>query len=84
MSVRKILVTGAAGRIGTAFWTAQADRLDLRLADIDVQKFPQSAQSFSLDVRDQSSCLEACDGIDTVIHLAADPSPDANFMTSCL
>lgn len=84
MSARKILVTGAAGRIGTAFWTAQADRLDLRLADIDVQTFPKSAQSFSLDVRDQSSCLEACEGIDTVIHLAADPSPDANFMTSLL
>ncbi len=84
MSARKILVTGAAGRIGTAFWTAQADRLDLRLADIDVRKFPKPAQSFSLDVRDQSSCLEACEGIDTVIHLAADPSPDANFMTSLL
>ncbi|WP_285348459.1 NAD(P)-dependent oxidoreductase [Pseudomonas sp. ME-P-057] len=84
MNPRKILVTGAAGLIGTAFWSAQIDKLDLRLADIDVQTLPESAQRFSLDIRDLPSCLEACKGIDTVIHLAADASPDADFMTSLL
>jgi uronate dehydrogenase len=82
MNSRKILITGAAGLIGTAFWSAQIDKLDLRLADIDVHAFPKSTQSVSLDIRDLSSCLEACKGIDTVIHLAADASPDADFMTS--
>ncbi|KJZ49478.1 MULTISPECIES: NAD-dependent epimerase/dehydratase family protein [Pseudomonas] len=84
MRTRKILVTGAAGQIGSAFWTAQGDKSDLRLADIDVSKLPDSAQRFSLDIRDQANCLEACEGIHTVIHLAADPNPDADFMTSLL
>lgn len=82
MNSRKILLTGAAGHIGTAFWTAQIDELDLRLADIDVTKFPETVQSLSLDIRDLSSCLRACEGMDTVIHLAADASPDADFVTS--
>lgn len=84
MRTRKILVTGAAGRIGSAFWEAQDNRSDLRLADIDVSKLPDSAQRFSLDIRDQASCHKACEGMHTVIHLAADPSPDADFMASLL
>lgn len=84
MSTGKILVTGAAGRIGSAFWTAYGDELDLRLADVDVSRFPNYLESCSLDVTDLSRCLEACEGIDTVIHLAADPNPDADFMTSVL
>ncbi|MHC8341056.1 NAD-dependent epimerase/dehydratase family protein [Pseudomonas sp. HLT2-19-2] len=84
MSARKILITGAAGKIGSAFWTAYGDKLSLRLADIDVNSFPDSVERFALDIRDQASCLAACEGIDTVIHLAADPNPDADFMTSVL
>lgn len=84
MNTRKILVTGAAGLIGSAFWKAQADNMDLRLADIDESRMPDSAQRFALDVRDQASCLEACAGIHTVIHLAGDPNPDADFMSSLL
>lgn len=84
MRTPKILVTGAAGQIGSAFWAAQADKSELRLADIDTSKLPDSAHRFSLDIKDPASCLEACQGIQTVIHLAADPNPDADFMTSLL
>ncbi len=58
--------------------------MDLRLADIDESGLPDSAQRFALDIRDQASCLEACVGIHTVIHLAGDPNPDADFMSSLL
>lgn len=84
MSTRKILVTGAAGKIGSAFWTAYGDELDLRLADVDVTRIAHSGESLSLDITDLPRCLEACEGIHTVIHLAADPNPDADFMTSVL
>ena len=84
MRTRKILVTGAAGKIGSAFWAAQDDKSDLRLADIDIATLPDAAQRVSLDIRDPGSCLEACEGIHTVIHLAADPNPDADFMASLL
>ncbi|MFJ4246682.1 NAD-dependent epimerase/dehydratase family protein [Pseudomonas sp. NPDC089741] len=84
MSTRKILVTGAAGKIGNAFWMAYGDELDLRLADVDDSRFPDSLESCTLDITDLPGCLAACEGIDTVIHLAADPNPDADFMTSVL
>lgn len=84
MSAGKILVTGAAGRIGSAFWAAYGDELDLRLADVDVNSFPDSVEHLALDIRDLHNCLAACDGIETVIHLAADPNADADFMTSVL
>ncbi|MBW0236417.1 NAD-dependent epimerase/dehydratase family protein [Pseudomonas taetrolens] len=84
MNARKILITGAAGRIGSAFWQAYDDKSDLRLADLDVSTLAQSAQPFALDISVQASCLEACEGIHTVIHLAADPHPDADFMSSLL
>jgi uronate dehydrogenase len=84
MSARKILVTGAAGKIGSAFYKAYGDELVLRLADLDVSKLADSSERFALDITDLSRCHEACEGIDTVIHLAADPNPDADFMTSVL
>lgn len=84
MSSGKILVTGAAGRIGSAFWAAYGDELDLRLADVDVNSFPDSVEHLALDIRDLHNCLAACEGIETVIHLAADPNADADFMTSVL
>ena len=32
-----------------------------------------------LDVSDLDQCRSACNDIDTVIHLAAEPSPEADF-----
>lgn len=38
----------------------------------------------SLDITDMEACRTACAGIDTVVHLAADPSPEADFEESLL
>ena len=87
-ATRSILVTGAAGRIGTALFeelqghyrfllTDRAEsRLGRALADGDTE--------LALDVADFAQCLTACAGIDTVLHLAADPSPEADFDESLL
>lgn len=84
-SQNKILITGAAGRIGRAFWRAQPDRSALRLADIAIAGLAESgAEVLALDISDATACMRACAGIDTVIHLAADPSPEADFMGSLL
>ncbi len=84
-SQNKILITGAAGRIGRAFWRAQPDRSALRLADIATAGLAESgAEVLALDISDATACMRACAGIDTVIHLAADPSPEADFMGSLL
>jgi nucleoside-diphosphate-sugar epimerase len=84
--LRTVLLTGAAGRIGPAFFAATADRYRFRLADRDVGVL--DAQTLhdvvALDIADRDACRAACSGIDTVVHLAADPSPEADFAGSLL
>lgn len=84
--MRKVLVTGAAGRIGSAFCAYAADRYDLQLADrqIDGLEAPRVGAVIRLDVADLDACRVACQGIDTVLHLAADPSPRSGFYESFL
>lgn len=41
-------------------------------------------EAIQLDISNLAACQQACQGIDTVVHLAADPNPDADFTTSLL
>ena len=78
---RLILLTGAAGRIGTAFRLAHGHDYRFRLGDLETASLantPGAAHEIiRLDVADAAACRAACAGIDTVVHLAADPRPDA-------
>lgn len=85
MSTRtKLLITGAAGRIGSAFVAEMADRYDFRLADKTdrVHDVLPGAESLVLNVADYDACLHAVQEIDVVLHLAADPSPEADYYES--
>ena len=86
VSVSKILITGAAGRIGSAFVRTHHASCDLRLADINVSRLDEwPCETVQLDITDLDACMRACAGIDTVIHLAAEVSPDmSDFMTTLL
>lgn len=85
---RFLLLTGAAGRIGSAFRVAHGERYRFRLADLDVDGLDDTPGEghavVRLDVADAAACAEACVGIDTVVHLAADPSPEAEWEGSLL
>jgi uronate dehydrogenase len=83
---RKVLITGAAGRIGSAFVRTHFKNYALRLADKDVSRLEQHSRDIvQLDITDFNACMQACAGIDTVIHLAAEVSPDiSDFMTTLL
>lgn len=85
---RLILLTGAAGRIGSAFFTAHRNDYRFRLADHSAEglaALPRAGhETVLLDVADAEACAEACSGVDTVIHLAADPSPEADWESSLL
>jgi NAD+ dependent glucose-6-phosphate dehydrogenase len=85
---RFVLLTGAAGRIGTAFREAHGERYRFRLADLDTDMLTDTPGAehkvVRLDIADADACREACAGIDTVIHLAADPSPEADWESSLL
>ncbi len=81
----RVLVTGASGRIGTAF-TAECRSSDLQLVRADlVDHDPRSEAPFrQLDVTDDTACQQACHDVDAVLHLAADPRPDADFSNAVL
>lgn len=76
----QVLVTGASGLIGRDFVRAsEGGPLDIVRSDLH-DGDPGSAFPFlRLDVTDADACRAACEGIDAVVHLAADPSPDAPF-----
>ena len=85
---RRILLTGAAGGIGSAFRRYVGDRYWFRLADRVTHGLadaaPQGHDVLALDVADLAACQEACKTIDTVIYLAADAGPGADFYASLL
>ena len=69
------MLTGAAGRIGRAVADRLAQRWDLVLTDQRTD--PDGIEA--LDVTDVDACRAAFAGADAVVHLAANPSPDATF-----
>lgn len=77
---RRVLVTGAAGNIGSYFAEHAHQKYTLRLLVLDtddqshIQPFGEVVTG---DIRDPARMREVCQGIDTVVHLAADPSPSA-------
>ncbi|MGK5052567.1 NAD-dependent epimerase/dehydratase family protein [Janthinobacterium sp. RB2P8] len=76
----RILVTGAAGIIGTAFWKRRHGQFSLRLADLHTDGLASApCPSLPLDVSDYAACLAACAGIDVVLHLAGVPHASADF-----
>jgi len=81
---RRVLVTGAAGRIGTAFRKYYGDRYELRLVDRNPIDTVGGHESRVADLVELDAARQACEGIDTIIHLAADPSPQATFYDTLL
>lgn len=81
---RTVLITGAAGRIGTAFREQYGDRYRLRLVDRKPVDDPQGHESWSADLVQLDEARRACAGVDTIVHLAADPSPSATFYETLL
>ena len=57
----------------------------MRLADVrPVADLDLHEEYVELDITDLEAFTAACGGIDTVLHLAADPSPQADFYQSLL
>jgi nucleoside-diphosphate-sugar epimerase len=82
---RKVLVTGAAGNIGSYFAQHSKDKYDLRLMikgdedRRDIDSILQCGDVVTADVSKLDDMKRVCAGIDTVVHLAADPSPNATW-----
>lgn len=79
---RKVLVTGAAGNIGSYFAEHSHQRYDLRLMvreGDDRAAIEQYGEVVTGELDDLDRLKEFCRGIDTILHLAADPSPNATW-----
>lgn len=76
---RRVLLTGAAGRIGTAYREHAGERYTFRLADIAPIVETAGHETMTLDLADPEAARQACEGMETVIHLAADPRTSAEF-----
>lgn len=81
--VRKVLVTGAAGNIG-AYYAEHGPahherRLMVRAGDEGADKLAQWGEVMEAELADRARLNEICEGIDTVVHMAGDPSPDADW-----
>ena len=74
---KRVLLTGASGRIGRAVAPALSERFDLRLWD---KHDPGDITGLVTgDLADAASFRDALNGVDTVIHLAAQ-STEADFV----
>jgi NAD+ dependent glucose-6-phosphate dehydrogenase len=76
---RTVLITGARGRIGTCLTQGLADRYTLRLHNRTPESQPEGFDHVTADLPDYASVRPMMDGVDTVIHLAANPSVQGDW-----
>ena len=77
----KILLTGASGRIGQAFFIASQKRYNFALTDLRKSSYPvqQPHQFVQVDLTEETNLNELCNGTEAIVHLAGVPDPNADF-----
>ena len=73
---RRVLVTGLSGLIGTALRAALGERHELRALN---RRAVPGVVAFQADVADLVAIQPAFDGVDTVVHLAANAESGVPF-----
>jgi NAD+ dependent glucose-6-phosphate dehydrogenase len=77
---KRVLITGAAGRIGSSLAESLKDRYDLRLHyHHKIPDQPPVSDIHIADVANYDEIAPAMEGIDAVVHMAADPSTRASW-----
>ena len=79
---RRVLVTGAAGRIGSYFAEHSTEKYDLRLMVLpgeDASAIEAFGEVVTGDIGDLERMKQVCEGVDTVVHMAGDPDPSATW-----
>jgi NAD+ dependent glucose-6-phosphate dehydrogenase len=74
-SKKKVLITGAAGRIGSSLAELLKERYDLRVHyNRTIPEHPPVADQVIADITRYESIAPAMAGIDAVVHMAGEPS----------
>ena len=79
---RRVLVTGAAGRIGSYFAEHSFGRYDLRLMvqhEEQIESVRAWGEVVQCDLGDLAGMKKSCAGIDTVVHMAGNPDAAATW-----
>ncbi|MFW6061770.1 MAG: NAD-dependent epimerase/dehydratase family protein [Planctomycetota bacterium] len=79
---RSVFVTGAAGRIGSYFAAHAHEKYDLTLMDrpeADISEISDYGEVVRFPLGELEQLKQATNGHDTVLHLAANPAPDATW-----
>jgi nucleoside-diphosphate-sugar epimerase len=80
-AAKRVLVTGAAGRIGSYFAEHSGRKYQLRLMDREfgeaLERLRQYGEVMAGSLSDLEFLKKACEGIDTVVHLAGNPDASA-------
>lgn len=76
---RKILLTGAAGRIGSSLARSLPELYDLTLTDLKSPAETVGLPFVQANLADMEAVRPLCQGQDTIIHLGADPRMEAGW-----
>ncbi len=83
-----LLITGASGNVGKVLTAFLKPDHELTLVDIDFKDFPadlkENVTLKTIDLVEPANVNGLFTGIDSIIHLAADPSPAAGFYETLL
>lgn len=79
MTKRRVMITGASGNIGQMLTARLADRYDLVLTDVEDGTTAESLVIQQADIRELAELRPLMQSVDTVVHLAGDPSPQATW-----
>ena len=81
--MKNLLITGGMGKIGSYFIQNFDHLYNITVADMRTTNgvFRDHVKIETVDLQDYSNCLRLCQGIDTVIHLAALVDPDSEADT---
>jgi nucleoside-diphosphate-sugar epimerase len=75
---RRILITGAGGRIGSHLAETLRDRYELRLQyRNNLPEHPPVSDWAKADIAEYDQIAPMLEGVDTVVHMAGEPSPFA-------
>ena len=79
-SERTVLITGAAGLFGRILRAHWGDRYQLRLSDVRaIEDLAPHEEFIAADIVQYEQLRLACEGVHTLVHLAAYPGVGAEF-----
>jgi NAD+ dependent glucose-6-phosphate dehydrogenase len=76
---RRVLITGAGGNVGTMLTARLAGKYDFVLLDVEDATTDEGLAITGADIRDLDQVRALMEGVDTVVHLAGDASPQGTW-----